>query len=114
MLRETVRKRLVPMILQKPFDRVLSDGDVPVTVAIHSLSWYRSKGIYVGKVVNCPEPHLLGQRVIGSLKLWFDQHAAAVEEAGIVLSEDEIAYLSEPWDIENPTTAHELTASRVM
>jgi hypothetical protein len=111
MLRESVRSRLVPIILDNPFEKVTVDGQIPVTVRIKSLSWYRTKCIYVGTIVGADENYLLNQRVIGSLKAWYEQHKQKVVDAGINLSEPEKYYLSEPWNIEEPTTAHELTAS---
>lgn len=111
MLRETVRKRLVPIVLSTPFDRVTADEEIPVTVQVRSLSWYRTKCIYVGSIIGSDMGHLVGQRVIGTLKAWYEQHKQLLVDEGINLTEHEQEYLSEPWNIDEPSTAHELTAS---
>ena len=93
-----------------PYNRKLGASGVEVQINIKSISWYTTKGIYVGRVVGPVESGFVGRKVVGSLAQWFEQNRTAVESQLKGLTEKERTYLQTPWDVENPSTAHELTA----
>lgn len=110
MLNAEQRKTILELSQSLPFNRKLGASGVDVQINIKTISWYTTKAIYVGKVVSPVESGFVGRKVVGSLSPWFEQNRTVIESQLKGLTERDVAYLLTPWNIENPTTAHELTA----
>jgi len=78
-----------------------------VKVRIDQLSWYLTKCIYTGTVVDASNATMLGQKYVGTVKQVTMQLQATGSLEPLNLSESDLDYLLQPWDEHNPTTNHE-------
>lgn len=110
MLNAEKRKAILELILSLPFQRAMDEEATSVDVQINSVSWYETKAIYVGRVVGPSDSGFEGTKIVGALRPWVEQHKLEVETNVKRLNQADWDYLLTPWNIEEPTTAHELTA----
>jgi len=111
MLRMTQQQAFSELARNKIIHIKSESSDKWAKVRIEQFSWYRAKCIYLGRIVDASNPGFVGQQYIGSVKQVTEDLQSEGGLAHLELTEAEMNYLLQPWDVSNPTTNHEKRAN---
>ena len=111
MLSSLKQKKLLPLIANSSFKIVIAGETTSTEVKVGNVSWYKTKAIVGGRITESSDKLQVGRRFTGTTSHWYEQHKNDPDVLAIGLSETDEAYLLQAFDLDNPTTAHEVTAA---
>lgn len=107
MLSRRLQQQIGDVLVNQNFASVLTGTDVAVEVRIEQIAWHHSKAIVLGRVVGADDQLRVGASYLGTTAKVLNQRPELVE--GIDLGETDWEYLTQPLDLENGQTSHEIS-----
>ena len=99
---DEIQDRLLGAIVTYP-----TKSGEEITIRIEQIAWHKTKAVLIGHITN-GNRLVHGEKFLGTTQKIFE-HAEYLLD-GLDLSEDDIEYLTQPWDLEHGQTSHEISA----